>query len=318
MPLVSVIIPAYNSEKYIGAAIDSVLAQTYKNYEIIVVDDGSTDNTSEVVNKYIIPQTIDRRQPTVKYIYQQNKGPSAARNKGIKESNGEYIAFLDSDDMWLPEKLNRQMEFFASSDGYGLIFIGHYLINEMGSCVTTHKIDHPETITGVKSFLFGNPHLGTSTIVIPKKCFDEVGLFDETLMAAEDIDMWIRISRKYKVGCINEPLVRIRFRERSQSTRKDFAHNGRLRLYKKIFNYPELKNKRILKLKANSYMFFSIAKTFCENDDTLGARKMMIKSFLNFPFHFLYKKNYIALLIYSVTGKNITWKMLRHRLKGNG
>ena len=111
-PLVSVIIPTYNSSQYIKEAIDSVLAQTYKNFEIIVIDDGSTDNTKEVLAPYL---------SVIKYIYKNNGGPASARNRGIKEANGEFVAFLDADDVWKPDRLARGVDILDQRPEVGLI-----------------------------------------------------------------------------------------------------------------------------------------------------------------------------------------------------
>ena len=128
--LVSAIIPTYNSVNYISEAINSVLNQTYKNCEIIVVDDGSTDNTRKTVENYI------RKYPhKIKYFYQENKGPSAARNKGIKEARGNYIAFLDSDDLWLPDKLEKQISLFMKDVSLKLTYCGGYYEDEEGSVI---------------------------------------------------------------------------------------------------------------------------------------------------------------------------------------
>lgn len=113
-PLISVVIPTYNRAHYVCEAIDSVLAQTYKNIEIIAVDDGSTDNTKDIIQQY---------SSRIKYIYQNNAGPSAARNNGIKQSNGDLIAFLDSDDIWLAEKLERQVEIDGKIHRYWISYV---------------------------------------------------------------------------------------------------------------------------------------------------------------------------------------------------
>ena len=121
MPKVSVIIPTYNAARWIGETIDSVQSQTYKNYEIIVIDDGSVDSTREVLEKYI---------KNINYIYQDNKGVSSARNHGIKISAGEYIAFLDNDDIWLPDKLSLQIQVLESQKNIAMIFTDGELFDE--------------------------------------------------------------------------------------------------------------------------------------------------------------------------------------------
>src|SRR3990170_3473675 len=123
MSKVSVIIPAYNSARFLPEAIESVLAQTYKDYGIIVIDDGSTDNTKETLEPY-----FDK----IKYIYQQNQGAASARNTAIRHSQGEYIAFLDADDVWLPEKLHIQVEYLNNNPGIAMVYSPSVTISEDG------------------------------------------------------------------------------------------------------------------------------------------------------------------------------------------
>src|SRR2546428_514370 len=115
-PLISIIIPTYNSGRFVAQAVQSVLKQTYRCYEILVVDDGSTDETKDVLSKF---------GNCIKYIYQENRGPSAARNVGIKVARGKYVCFLDADDMWVPNKLKVQLAFIERDDGIGLVFSDH-------------------------------------------------------------------------------------------------------------------------------------------------------------------------------------------------
>src|SRR5574341_1935425 len=125
MTKVSAIIPVYNGEKYIEDAIRSVLTQTFSDLELIIVDDGSTDKTGEICKGFL----SDSR---VKYIYQENQGVSSARNTGIKRSNGEYVAFLDADDYWLPDKTEEQIKFLKIHKEFGMVHCGIYLLNARG------------------------------------------------------------------------------------------------------------------------------------------------------------------------------------------
>ena len=180
------------------------LAQTYRDYEIIVVDDGSTDDTQAVLAGYhelIIP------------IYQENKGLSAARNTGIRASSGKYIAFLDADDLWLPEKLERQVPLFEQDASVGLVCSDMSYFDQDG--------DRPGTAFGMKDrpirrgmvypLIFLNSFIFMPTVVVRKSCFDERGLFDETLKACEDLEMWLRITREYAVDFADAPLAKYRF-----------------------------------------------------------------------------------------------------------
>jgi len=182
MPVVSVIIPTYNRAKLVTKAIDSVLAQTYTDYEIIVIDDGSTDNTKEVLEPYM---------HKIKYIYQDNAGVYVARNLGIRQAKGQWIAFLDSDDQWLPEKLACQLECvyrtgtkvcFTNSK----IFNGKKLIERYPSKIKK-PIAQEEIITDPFALfaIEGPPHT-LPTMLVAKNLLEEVGLFNEKLRIGDD------------------------------------------------------------------------------------------------------------------------------------
>jgi glycosyltransferase involved in cell wall biosynthesis len=206
-PKVSVVIPAYNASKFVRESINSVLNQTYKNYEIIVVDgrDGSTDNTREVVSKY---------GDSVRYFCQENKGVSDARNKGILNSKGMYIAFLDSDDIWSENKLALQVEFLDSHPDVGLVFSDGW-VKAYGNVSA-----RDQRIIGKRFFQLSKPHRGevlnklfvgnfipTSTVVIRKQCLLKVGLFNKEHNIGEDYDLWLRVAKFFKVDYIDEPLA---------------------------------------------------------------------------------------------------------------
>ena len=198
-PTVSVIIPTYNRAHLVGRAIRSVLNQTYQDFELIVVDDGSTDNTEEVVKGF----NDDR----IRYIcHDENKGGSAARNTGIKIALGEYIAFLDSDDEWLPEKLRRQIGTLQKlSKEWAGVCTGFWLID--GGSVIKYTPPLPRNLfTELLSrcFLYSG-----STLLIRKVLLDEIGGFDEALPRHQDWDLLLRISKTHKLAVIREPLVRI-------------------------------------------------------------------------------------------------------------
>lgn len=274
-PLISVIIPTYNMEKYITDAIDSALAQTYKNVEIIVVDDGSTDFTINILKKY---------NSKIKYFYQKNKGPSAARNVGIKYAKGEYIAFLDSDDVWLPRKLELQVKYFSENAFRGLIYTGYYTIDETGETVEIHKIEDFSKNKVLKDLFFKNVISTASTIMVNRECFEESGGFDENLAVAEDWDMWLRIIKRYDFDYISEPLVKVKFRKGSQSYYGDKNLNNEIRFLDKLFSDPWLRKKILLKRKAYSYRYFSAAWAFCLAGNTKKARFYILKSICIFPF----------------------------------
>lgn len=196
VPKVSVIIPVYNRSILIGRAVNSVLAQDFKDYEIIVVDDGSTDDTPKILSTY---------KDKIKIITQKNRGVSAARNKGVSISSGQYIAFLDSDDMWLPEKLSTQVNYFKSNLKT-LICQTEEIWIRNGIRVNPkkkHKKQSGMIFIPSLSLCLVSP----SAVMLKKEFFDKFEGFDESLPACEDYDLWLRISCRYSIALINTPLI---------------------------------------------------------------------------------------------------------------
>ncbi|MCF7885551.1 MAG: glycosyltransferase, partial [Candidatus Marinimicrobia bacterium] len=191
----SVIIPTYNRAEKLERAIESVLAQTYSNVELIVIDDGSTDNTSEILNKY---------DSQLKHFSILHSGVSAARNIGIKKATGEWIAFLDSDDYWLSEKLEKQLEFMVEKD---------YLVSQTGEKWYRDgnwvmKGDRHQKHNGwIFQHCLPLCIVTPSAAVFDKQVFADVGYFDESFPACEDYDMWLRVALKYPIGFLDEKLV---------------------------------------------------------------------------------------------------------------
>jgi glycosyltransferase involved in cell wall biosynthesis len=200
-PTVSVVIPTYNRVQSLQEAIQSVLDQTYQDFEVIVVDDGSTDGTNEMVKKMADPSGH------IRYIHQGNQGVSAARNYGIQEARGKYIAFLDSDDLFLPNKLEYQVGYLDNNSSVGLVHSSFINVdvhnNEIG--ITKARLQGHV----YKKCLFGCAMM-PSMVMIRSGVFEKVGRFDEELRIGEDTDLWIRIARHFKIGAISAPLVKYR------------------------------------------------------------------------------------------------------------
>jgi len=195
-PSVSVVIPTYNRGWILREAIDSVLDQTMEDFELIVVDDGSTDDTQDILEEY---------GDAVRTIHQGNGGVSAARNRGIASAEGTYIAFLDSDDLWMPEKLRTQLEFFQSHPK-ALICQTEEMWIRRGVRVNPKK-RHKKP-----SGMIFEPSLelclvSPSAVMVHRKLFDLVGLFDEDFRICEDYDMWLRIGYRYPIYLIDRPLI---------------------------------------------------------------------------------------------------------------
>ena len=191
-PLVTVVTPAYNIARYIGEAVDSVLRQTFHDFEYLVVDDGSVDNSTEIIKAHADDD------PRFRLVEVENRGPSAARNVGIREARGEYIAFLDGDDRWHPKFLERQLQLIQSlPPDVGAVFCRSRLVLENGTLVffqwqRAGRYDFDDFLVS------DNPARNGSSLLIRKSCFTEVGGFDEDLRYCEDIDMWLRIAANSK------------------------------------------------------------------------------------------------------------------------
>ena len=192
---ISVIIPTYNRYNLTKRAITSVLAQIFQPKEIIVVDDGSTDNTQQLQNDF----------PDIIYIYQENRGVAAARNVGIQKASSEWIAFLDSDDEFHPHKLQKQRAFHQENPDILMSYTAERWIRN-GKVV---KIPKKYRKIGNNPFLenLSYCNIAPSSVLLHRKILDDVGVFDEVLRVCEDYDMWLRITQKYSVGLIDEPLI---------------------------------------------------------------------------------------------------------------
>jgi glycosyltransferase involved in cell wall biosynthesis len=198
-PQVTVIIPTYNRADLLPRALDSVLAQTFKDFEVLVIDDASTDNTSEVVQGY--------QDDRVRYLCQEeNRGVSAARNRGLREAQGEFIAFLDSDDEWLSNKLECQVaRYSALPDDVGLVYTGFETVRD-GGAATTHK---PDLSGDLFSYLLQRNFIyPTSGMMVKHSVVSEVGYFDEEMPANEDWDYYVRIAREYRIEYVDDVLMR--------------------------------------------------------------------------------------------------------------
>lgn len=214
---VSVVIPSFNAGKYIVEAIDSVLAQTYKPLEIIVIDDGSQDNTKDVLNPFIETQEI-------RYFYQENQGPGTARNLGVLKSRGDLIAFCDSDDLWLPEKLEKQIKLFQDPEA-ALVYSDMEMLGGEDAGKRFSKV------FGVESFYRGSVFgklvkenfIPNSTVIVKRRAIEDSDGFprDRKFFSVEDYVCWLVIAKEHKVDFIDEPLVKYRWHDENISQQSD-------------------------------------------------------------------------------------------------
>ncbi len=199
-PLVSIIMPAFNAEKTILESIESVLSQTYRNWELIVINDGSLDRTSAVV--------LAINDERLRLIEQENGGVAKARNNGINNAKGEYIAFLDSDDLWLEDKLEKQVSVLVVGKHvmcYSKTWCFRDSLNQISDSFVNIAMNFED-----KDKILIYDFIPTLTVLISKEVLDEVGCFDETLRGTEDWDLWIRVLQKYEAIYLEEFLAKYR------------------------------------------------------------------------------------------------------------
>jgi glycosyltransferase involved in cell wall biosynthesis len=270
-PLVSVIIPTYNSAEYIEEALESVFEQTFQDFEIIVVDDGSTDGTGEILKKY-----GDR----IRYIFQGNSGPASARNQGIRTALGEFIAFLDADDLWVPTKLEKQLELFRQRKDLGMVTTGACSFDEKG--VFGYSTDKRETLMvgDIAINIFLRSNIGTPTVMVRKEIFDSVGFFEENIRQSEDDNMWIRIAAHYEVELIDEALIKVRNHpQRMTLNKSELLDSVQTSIQLLMTKYGDVVKKKIEKavpIKL-SQVQFSIGYGYYESGNYREARKAFIR-----------------------------------------
>lgn len=195
-PLVSVVIATYNMAQYLAAAVDSVLQQTVTDLDVYVIDDGSTDNTGEVMARYA-------SEPRVHYHRQANAGQTSAKNAGIRMSRGQFVAFCDADDLWLSHKLARQLPLFEASPSVGVVYSRRQRISADGQLL--EELDAETCYSGrITTQLFRTNFIPFGTAVVRRKCFEELGgAFDEGYRMGIDWDLWLRISTRYEFGFVD-------------------------------------------------------------------------------------------------------------------
>lgn len=271
--LISVVIPVFNSEKYITECLDSVLSQSYKNLEIIIVDDGSTDKTVELINGY--------KSDLIKVYSQKNSGQAIARNVGVEKATGEWIAFIDSDDKWFKDKIEMQLEYcekyvWSHSDYY---FIGdihkpqtrssYFVSNQSGYAFDKLVIENT---------------IATSSVIIKKSIFQEFGGFNTAYRALQDWDLWLKVSKEYEIGYLDKPLAEYRVHSSSvsRSTRKTFPYH--MEVISRIFSDEGIAaDKKHLKRNALSQSCQICSQISEQEGDYIFAIDCAIKSLIFQP-----------------------------------
>lgn len=247
-PKVSIIIPVYNGSNFLEEAIDSALAQTYENVEIVIVNDGSTDNnaTEKIALSY---------QDKIRYFYKENGGVSSALNLGISRMTGEYFSWLSHDDVYKPDKLKRQIQFLRQQEQDGAILYGDYeLINEKTKVLDEIILSNQYPVRQLNKSLFPvyRGLINGCTLLIPKAQFDRVGMFDESLRTTQDYDLWFRMFREAPVKYCPGSLIQSRVHAHQTSKMK--AHTAECdELWIKLLN--EITEEEMISLEGTPFEF---------------------------------------------------------------
>jgi glycosyltransferase involved in cell wall biosynthesis len=307
MPSVSVVIPSYNSSRYLAEAIDSVLAQTYQDFEIIVIDDGSTDSTAELVAGY-----GDR----VRYYQQHQRGPAAARNLGIRSARGRYVAFQDADDLWMPDKLAKQMALLERRPELAMVFCGHTAFDVEGPVTWCRGLEKRRWLMkgDVVQNIFLNSEIGTPTVMVRRDVFDSVGGFDEDLQIGEDDNLWMRIASAYPVELLDEPMAAVRVHSKGISRHPLTTYSAQLlQLQLLPVRYPALTQrlKPVLSIKRGQ-VHYELGLHHFSNNELKEARAAFGKAFRANPWQWLFSYRYLLTLLPHA------WVRAIRRLKSEG
>jgi glycosyltransferase involved in cell wall biosynthesis len=317
LPLVSVIIPAYNAEKSIARTLDSVLSQTYRNLEVLVINDGSTDKTAEIAESYVW------KDPRVRVLHQPNLGLSAARNYGIRFAKGEYIAPIDADDIWHKEKIQAQVECFQhSKTSVGLVYSWSMIIDENGNPLTGIAYKHRGNV--LAELIYSNFVGNGSCPLIRRSCFEEIGVFDVHLRACEDRDMYLRIAEQYEFQVV--PRYHVGYTKALSSMSANFKNQDKF--ITTVMDNFEKRHPRIPKTLfrlSRSRTCFYLASLCNEHGRYFDSIKYLLRCLVLDPVSVLsseYNLSVLKLLVRCTTkpivsfiwGNQLVWGKLHRRL----
>ncbi len=272
-PKVSVIIISYNRAQLLKVAMQTVFDQTFEDFELLIIDDGSPDDTENTVKAF--------HDPRLRYIkHAQNQGEGAARNSGVQHAEGEYIAFLDDDDEWLPNKLQLQVELLDAQPKH-VGFVHSALINFYADTGEEVEKKRPvETVSGkVFDRLLQDNFVILSTVMARKECFDAAGPFDLSIPAGLDYDMWVRISQNYEFAYIDTPLIKYRIHRNNLGSNFGLQIRGQEAFFNKYHAYISTPGK------PNSIRYFKLGLLYCFTNDFKTARRIYLKSIRLYPLN---------------------------------
>lgn len=274
-PLVSIIIPSFNMSALAVRAVESVLDQTYKNIEVIVVDDGSTDDTRQCLKIF---------GDKIRYVYKSNGGVCSARNVGLKMAQGKFIGLLDSDDTYMPEKVERCLDFLLKHADYGFVHTDTYLVDSKGRVIEQYQ--NPKSrMTGeiTDTLLMGN-FIANPTNFFRRECYERCGGYEESLFPPGDWDLWLRIASQFKVGYIDQPLSK--YSVLSNSCFNDLERTKREEkwvLDRFFKSHPKVGQR--IKRKAYSEYHLRNAQCYFVKRQEEQYRKEFAESFQNYPWN---------------------------------
>lgn len=278
--MISIVVPAYNAEKYIADTINSVLNQTYKDWELIIVDDGSKDNTASIVKQFC------EKDPRIHYHYKANSGVSDTRNVGMNMAKGEYIALLDADDFFEKENLEEKIRFLDNNE-FDWVYSNMYNADENLNILNIDEggndVDILNSILSWKGQVVPGP---CSNVIFSKKCYEDGVRFDSEFSTAADQDFTIQLAAKYKGKFINKPLWRYRILHNSMSKNIAVMEKDHIGVYKKA-RKKELFHSKSFENQSFANLYFIIgASWWKDGHNKLKGTKFLIKSFLTSPSFF--------------------------------
>ena len=279
-PLVSAVIPTYNYGRYLSRAVDSVLGQTHAPIECIVVDDGSTDDTLSVLARY---------RDRIRVITQLNSGAPAAKNTGIRTATGDFIALLDADDWWEPQKIERQLRVFGQNPGLGAVGCGVRQVDRLGRELLLEIRPQPvsQWQRNLRAIATRNLWVGGSQsgILARKTVFDEIGPFDESLGAAEDWDMWMRLVARYSIYNLGDILVNIERHGAGVFRNARRAEENQWRVYRKaVAEWPDVLDARTRR-RMRALIFADAGGELLSAGEIPLALTKYVESLRQWPFH---------------------------------
>ncbi len=296
MPVFEVIVPAYNAARFLRAALDSVVQQTFQDWRILLVDDGSTDETAAIAATY-----AEQLGPRFKYIPQTNAGLPAARNTAIRHAEGEFLALLDADDVWLPCRLEETLKVFTARPRVGLTYGYIDSIDADGHVLQTFKTPnrHPEGKIGPRIYMREND-LPCPSITFRAACVAEVGMFDESMRATEDRDLWLRIALRYEVALVREVIAQYRTSPQAMTSDPERMFQAQLRFIDKHYGAPGcgFRARRV----ALGHVFRQKAEALAARGQSRAALQSALRAFTLNPFDRRNARTAISLLRRQVLG----------------